>query len=185
MIETDTKTIVTVVLIILIVVFIVLIIVQLSTTTVEPFGFIARQRIWSKCSMKNNENEPQEETETYVPPRSTLINRKDGLKYLQQDPKPKEKVEEPQQQEQFCKCKLSEQKKKDRKINDIDAIKDDKLKEVKQLETPLTETFVTTRVNNKFDILKGDARSSQAAQLTDPANIGMSDKIKTFMSKLK
>ena len=67
----------------------------------------------------------------------------------------------------------------------IDAIKDDKLKEVKQLETPLTETFVTTRVNNKFDILKGDARSSQAAQLTDPANIGMSDKIKTFMSKIK
>lgn len=184
MIETDTKTIVTIALIILIVIFIVLIIVQLSTATVEPFGFIARQRIWSKCSMKNNENETQEETETYVPPRSTLINRKDGLKYLKQEPKTT-KTTDSQQQEQFCKCKLSEQKKKDRKINDIDAIKDDKLKEVKQLETPLTETFVTTRVNNKFDILKGDARSSQAAQLTDPANIGMSDKIKTFMSKIK
>lgn len=183
MIGTDTKTIVTIALIILIVIFIVLIIVQLSTATVEPFGFIARQRIWSKGSMKNNENEPQE-TETYVPPRSTLINRKDGLKYLKQEPK-QIKTTDSQQQEQFCKCKLSEQKKKDRKINDIDAIKDDKLKEVKQLETPLTETFVTTRVNNKFDILKGDARSSQAAQLTDPANIGMSDKIKTFMSKIK
>lgn len=184
MIETDTKTIVTIALIILIVIFIVLIIVQLSTATVEPFGFIARQRIWSKGSMKGNENEPQEETETYVPPRSTLINRKDGLKYLKQEPK-QTKTTDSQKQEQFCKCKLSEQKKKDRKINDIDAIKDDKLKEVKQLETPLTETFVTTRVNNKFDILKGDARSSQAAQLTDPANIGMSDKIKTFMSKIK
>lgn len=183
MIETDTKTIVTIALIILIVIFIVLIIVQLSTATVEPFGFIARQRIWSKGSMKNNENEPQEETETYVPSRSTLINRKDGLKYLKQESKPSKTTDS--QQEQFCKCKLSEQKKKDRKINDIDAIKDDKLKEVKQLETPLTETFVTTRVNNKFDILKGDARSSQAAQLTDPANIGMSDKIKTFMSKIK
>ena len=182
MIETDTKTIVTISLIILIIIFIVLIIVQLSTATVEPFGFIARQRIWSKCSMKNNENETQE-TETYVPPRSTLINRKDGLKYLKQDSKPT-KTTDSQQQEQFCKCTISE-KKKDRKINDIDAIKDDKLKEVKQLETPLTETFVTTRVNNKFDILKGDARSSQAAQLTDPANIGMSDKIKTFMSKIK
>lgn len=181
MIETDTKTIVTIALIILIVIFIVLIIVQLTTTTVEPFGFIARQRIWSKCSMKNNENETQE-TETYVPPRSTLINRKDGLKYLKQEPKPTKT--DSQQQEQFCKCTVGE-KKKDRKINDIDAIKDDKLKEVKQLETPLTETFVTTRVNNKFDILKGDARSSQAAQLTDPANIGMSDKIKTFMSKIK
>ena len=179
MIETDTKTIVTIALIILIVIFIVLIIVQLTTTTVEPFGFIARQRIWSKCSMKNNENETQE-TETYVPPRSTLINRKDGLKYLKQESKPKSGS----QQEQFCKCTVGD-KKKDRKINDIDAIKDDKLKEVKQLETPLTETFVTTRVNNKFDILKGDARSSQAAQLTDPANIGMSDKIKTFMSKIK
>ena len=179
MIETDTKTIVTIALIILIVIFIVLIIVQLTTTTVEPFGFIARQRIWSKCSMKNNENETQE-TETYVPPRSTLINRKDGLKYLKQESKTKAGS----QQEQFCKCTVGE-KKKDRKINDIDAIKDDKLKEVKQLETPLTETFVTTRVNNKFDILKGDARSSQAAQLTDPANIGMSDKIKTFMSKIK
>ena len=184
MIETDTKTIVTIALIILIVIFIVLIIVQLTTTTVEPFGFIARQRIWSKCSMKNNENETQE-TETYVPPRSTLINRKDGLKYLQQDSKTKTKIERTPQQEQFCKCTIGDQKKKDRKINDIDAIKDDKLKEVKQLETPLTETFVTTRVNNKFDILKGDARSSQAAQLTDPANIGMTDKIKTFMSKLK
>ena len=181
MIETDTKTIVTIALIILIVIFIVLIIVQLSTATVEPFGFIARQRIWSKCSMKNNENETQE-TETYVPPRSTLINRKDGLKYLKQESKPTKT--DSQQQEQFCKCTVGE-KKKDRKINDIDAIKDDKLKEVKQLETPLTETFVTTRVNNKFDILKGDARSSQAAQLTDPANIGMSDKIKTFMSKIK
>ena len=181
MIETDTKTIVTIALIILIVIFIVLIIVQLTTTTVEPFGFIARQRIWSKCSMKNNENETQE-TETYVPPRSTLINRKDGLKYLKQESKPSKT--DSQQQEQFCKCTVGE-KKKDRKINDIDAIKDDKLKEVKQLETPLTETFVTTRVNNKFDILKGDARSSQAAQLTDPANIGMSDKIKTFMSKIK
>lgn len=181
MIETDTKTIVTIALIILIVIFIVLIIVQLSTATVEPFGFIARQRIWSKCSMKNNENETQE-TETYVPPRSTLINRKDGLKYLKQESKPSKT--DSQQQEQFCKCTVGE-KKKDRKINDIDAIKDDKLKEVKQLETPLTETFVTTRVNNKFDILKGDARSSQAAQLTDPANIGMSDKIKTFMSKIK
>lgn len=178
MIETDTKTIVTIALIILIVIFIVLIIVQLTTTTVEPFNFIARQRIWSKCSMKNNENETQEET--YVPPRSTLINRKDGLKYLKQESKTKAGS----QQEQFCKCTVGE-KKKDRKINDIDAIKDDKLKEVKQLETPLTETFVTTRVNNKFDILKGDARSSQAAQLTDPANIGMSDKIKTFMSKIK
>lgn len=178
MIETDTKTIVTIALIILIVIFIVLIIVQLSTATVEPFGFIARQRIWSKGSMKGNENEPQEET--YVPPRSTLINRKDGLKYLKQESKTKAGS----QQEQFCKCTVGE-KKKDRKINDIDAIKDDKLKEVKQLETPLTETFVTTRVNNKFDILKGDARSSQAAQLTDPANIGMSDKIKTFMSKIK
>ena len=178
MIETDTKTIVTIALIILIVIFIVLIIVQLSTTTVEPFGFIARQRIWSKCSMKNNENETQEET--YVPPRSTLINRKDGLKYLKQESKTKAGS----QQEQFCKCTVGD-KKKDRKINDIDAIKNDKLKEVKQLETPLTETFVTTRVNNKFDILKGDARSSQAAQLTDPANIGMSDKIKTFMSKIK
>ena len=183
MIETDTKTIVTIALIILIVIFIVLIIVQLTTTTVEPFGFIARQRIWSKCSMKNNENETQEETETYVPPRSTLINRKDGLKYLKQDPKPT-KTTDSQKQEQFCKCTVGE-KKKDRKINDIDAIKNDKLKEVKQLETPLTETFVTTRVNNKFDILKGDARSSQAAQLTDPANIGMSDKIKTVMSKIK
>lgn len=182
MIETDTKTIVTIALIILIVIFIVLIIVQLSTATVEPFGFIARQRIWSKCSMKGNENETQEETETYVPPRSTLINRKDGLKYLKQESKPSKT--DSQQQEQFCKCTIGE-KKKDRKINDIDAIKDDKLKEVKQLETPLTETFVTTRVNNKFDILKGDARSSQAAQLTDPANIGMSDKIKTFMSKIK
>ena len=181
MIETDTKTIVTIALIILIVIFIVLIIVQLSTATVEPFGFIARQRIWSKCSMKGNENETQ--GETYVPPRSTLINRKDGLKYLKQEPKPSKT--DSQQQEQFCKCTIGEQKKKDRKINDIDAIKDDKLKEVKQLETPLTETFVTTRVNNKFDILKGDARSSQAAQLTDPANIGMSDKIKTFMSKIK
>ena len=181
MIETDTKTIVTIALIILIVIFIVLIIVQLTTTTVEPFGFIARQRIWSKCSMKGNENETQ--GETYVPPRSTLINRKDGLKYLKQEPKPSKT--DSQQQEQFCKCTIGEQKKKDRKINDIDAIKDDKLKEVKQLETPLTETFVTTRVNNKFDILKGDARSSQAAQLTDPANIGMSDKIKTFMSKIK
>ena len=181
MIETDTKTIVTIALIILIVIFIVLIIVQLTTATVEPFGFIARQRIWSKCSMKGNENETQEET--YVPPRSTLINRKDGLKYLKQDPKPT-KTTDSQKQEQFCKCTIGE-KKKDRKINDIDAIKDDKLKEVKQLETPLTETFVTTRVNNKFDILKGDARSSQAAQLTDPANIGMSDKIKTFMSKIK
>lgn len=181
MIETDTKTIVTIALIILIVIFIVLIIVQLSTATVEPFGFIARQRIWSKCSMKNNENETQE-TETYVPPRSTLINRKDELKYLKQESKPSKT--DSQQQEQFCKCTVGE-KKKDRKINDIDAIKDDKLKEVKQLETPLTETFVTTRVNNKFDILKGDARSSQAAQLTDPANIGMSDKIKTFMSKIK
>ena len=181
MIETDTKTIVTIALIILIVIFIVLIIVQLTTTTVEPFGFIARQRIWSKCSMKGNENETQ--GETYVPPRSTLINRKDGLKYLKQEPKPSKA--DSQQQEQFCKCTIGEQKKKDRKINDIDAIKDDKLKEVKQLETPLTETFVTTRVNNKFDILKGDARSSQAAQLTDPANIGMSDKIKTFMSKIK
>lgn len=181
MIETDTKTIVTIALIILIVIFIILIIVQLTTTTVEPFGFIARQRIWSKCSMKNNENETQE-TETYVPPRSTLINRKDGLKYLKQNPKP---TKSDSQQEQFCKCTIGDQKKKDRKINDIDAIKDDKLKEVKQLETPLTETFVTTRVNNKFDILKGDARSSQAAQLTDPANIGMSDKIKTFMSKIK
>ena len=181
MIETDTKTIVTIALIILIVIFIVLIIVQLTTATVEPFGFIARQRIWSKGSMKNNENEPQEETETYVPPRSTLINRKDGLKYLKQESKP---TKTGSQQEQFCKCTISE-KKKDRKINDIDAIKDDKLKEVKQLETPLTETFVTTRVNNKFDILKGDARSSQAAQLTDPANIGMTDKIKTFMSKIK
>lgn len=180
MIETDTKTIVTIALIILIVIFIVLIIVQLSTATVEPFGFIARQRIWSKGSMKGNENEPQEETETYVPPRSTLINRKDGLKYLKQESKTKSGS----QQEQFCKCTVGD-KKKDRKINDIDAIKDDKLKEVKQLETPLTETFVTTRVNNKFDILKGDARSSQAAQLTDPANIGMSDKIKTFMSKIK
>ena len=179
MIETDTKTIVTIALIILIVIFIVLIIVQLTTTTVEPFGFIARQRIWSKCSMKNNENETQE-TETYVPPRSTLINRKDGLKYLKQESKTKAGS----QQEQFCKCTVGD-KKKDRKINDIDAIKNDKLKEVKQLETPLTETFVTTRVNNKFDILKGDARSSQAAQLTDPANIGMSDKIKTFMSKIK
>lgn len=183
MIETDTKTIVTIALIILIIIFIVLIIVQLTTTTVEPFGFIARQRIWSKGSMKGNENEPQEETETYVPPRSTLINRKDGLKYLKQDPK-QTKTTDSQKQEQFCKCTIGE-KKKDRKINDIDAIKDDKLKEVKQLETPLTETFVTTRVNNKFDILKGDARSSQAAQLTDPANIGMSDKIKTFMSKIK
>ena len=182
MIETDTKTIVTIALIILIIIFIVLIIVQLSTATVEPFGFIARQRIWSKGSMKNNENELQEETETYVPPRSTLINRKDGLKYLKQDSKPTKT--DSQKQEQFCKCTVGE-KKKDRKINDIDAIKDDKLKEVKQLETPLTETFVTTRVNNKFDILKGDARSSQAAQLTDPANIGMSDKIKTFMSKIK
>ena len=182
MIETDTKTIVTIALIILIIIFIVLIIVQLSTATVEPFGFIARQRIWSKCSMKNNENETQE-TETYVPPRSTLINRKDGLKYLKQEPKPSKS--DSQQLEQFCKCTIGDQKKKDRKINDIDAIKDDKLKEVKQLETPLTETFVTTRVNNKFDILKGDARSSQAAQLTDPANIGMSDKIKTFMSKIK
>ena len=182
MIGTDTKTIVTIALIILIVIFIVLIIVQLTTTTVEPFGFIARQRIWSKGSMKGNENELQEETETYVPPRSTLINRKDGLKYLKQESKPSKT--DSQQQEQFCKCTISE-KKKDRKINDIDAIKDDKLKEVKQLETPLTETFVTTRVNNKFDILKGDARSSQAAQLTDPANIGMSDKIKTFMSKIK
>ena len=181
MIETDTKTIVTIALIILIVIFIVLIIVQLTTTTVEPFGFIVRQRIWSKCSMKGNENETQ--GETYVPPRSTLINRKDGLKYLKQEPKPSKT--DSQQQEQFCKCTIGEQKKKDRKINDIDAIKDDKLKEVKQLETPLTETFVTTRVNNKFDILKGDARSSQAAQLTDPANIGMSDKIKTFMSKIK
>lgn len=180
MIETDTKTIVTIALIILIIIFIVLIIVQLSTATVEPFGFLARQRIWSKGSMKGNENEPQEETETYVPPRSTLINKKDGLKYLKQEPKTKAGS----QQEQFCKCTVGE-KKKDRKINDIDAIKDDKLKEVKQLETPLTETFVTTRVNNKFDILKGDARSSQAAQLTDPANIGMSDKIKTFMSKIK
>lgn len=179
MIETDTKTIVTIALIILIVIFIVLIIVQLSTATVEPFGFIARQRIWSKGSMKGNENETQE-TETYVPPRSTLINRKDGLKYLKQESKTKAGS----QQEQFCKCTVGD-KKKDRKINDIDAIKDDKLKEVKQLETPLTETFVTTRVNNKFDILKGDARSSQAAQLTDPANIGMSDKIKTFMSKIK
>ena len=179
MFETDTKTIVTIALIILIVIFIVLIIVQLTTTTVEPFGFIARQRIWSKCSMKNNENETQE-TETYVPPRSTLINRKDGLKYLKQESKTKAGS----QQEQFCKCTVGD-KKKDRKINDIDAIKNDKLKEVKQLETPLTETFVTTRVNNKFDILKGDARSSQAAQLTDPANIGMSDKIKTFMSKIK
>ena len=178
MIETDTKTIVTIALIILIVIFIVLIIVQLTTTTVEPFGFIARQRIWSKGSMKNNENESQEET--YVPPRSTLINRKDGLKYLKQESKTKAGS----QQEQFCKCTVGD-KKKDRKINDIDVIKDDKLKEVKQLETPLTETFVTTRVNNKFDILKGDARSSQAAQLTDPANIGMSDKIKTFMSKIK
>ena len=178
MIETDTKTIVTIALIILIVIFIILIIVQLTTTTVEPFGFIARQRIWSKCSMKNNENESQEET--YVPPRSTLINKKDGLKYLKQESKTKAGS----QQEQFCKCTVGD-KKKDRKINDIDAIKDDKLKEVKQLETPLTETFVTTRVNNKFDILKGDARSSQAAQLTDPANIGMSDKIKTFMSKIK
>lgn len=178
MIETDTKTIVTIALIILIVIFIVLIIVQLTTTTVEPFNFIARQRIWSKCSMKNNENETQEET--YVPPRSTLINRKDGLKYLKQESKTKAGS----QQEQFCKCTVGD-KKKDRKINDIDAIKNDKLKEVKQLETPLTETFVTTRVNNKFDILKGDARSSQAAQLTDPANIGMSDKIKTFMSKIK
>lgn len=178
MIETDTKTIVTIALIILIIIFIVLIIVQLSTATVEPFGFIARQRIWSKCSMKNNENESQEET--YVPPRSTLINKKDGLKYLKQESKTKAGS----QQEQFCKCTVGD-KKKDRKINDIDAIKDDKLKEVKQLETPLTETFVTTRVNNKFDILKGDARSSQAAQLTDPANIGMSDKIKTFMSKIK
>ena len=128
--------------------------------------------------MKNNENETQEET--YVPPRSTLINKKDGLKYLKQESKTKAGS----QQEQFCKCTVGE-KKKDRKINDIDAIKNDKLKEVKQLETPLTETFVTTRVNNKFDILKGDARSSQAAQLTDPANIGMSDKIKTFMSKIK
>ncbi len=182
MIETDSKTIVIIALIILIVIFIVLIIVQLSTASVEPFGFAARQRIWSKCSMKNNENETQE-TETYVPPRSTLINRKDGLKYLKQNPKPTKT--DSQQQEQFCKCMLNDQKKKDRKINDIDAIKDDKLKEVKQLETPLTETFVTTRVNNKFDILKGDARSSQAAQLTDPANIGMSDKIKTFMSKIK
>ena len=181
MIETDTKTIVTIALIILIVIFIVLIIVQLSTATVEPFGFIARQRIWSKCSMKNNENETQE-TETYVPPRSTLINRKDGLKYLKQEPKTTKT--DSHQQEQFCKCTVGD-KKKDRKINDIDAIKDDKLKEVKQLETPLTETFVTTRVNNKFDILKGDARSSQAAQLTDQANIGMSDKIKTFMSKIK
>ena len=180
MFETDTKTIVTIALIILIVIFIVLIIVQLSTATVEPFGFIARQRIWSKCSMKNNETQ---ETETYVPPRSTLINRKDGLKYLKQEPKPSKS--DSQQQEQFCKCTIGDQKKKDRKINDIDAIKDDKLKAVKQLETPLTETFVTTRVNNKFDILKGDARSSQAAQLTDPANIGMSDKIKTFMSKIK
>ena len=178
MIETDTKTIVTIALIILIVIFIVLIIVQLTTTTVEPFGFIARQRIWSKCSMKNNENESQEET--YVPPRSTLINKKDRLKYLKQESKTKAGS----QQEQFCKCTVGD-KKKDRKINDIDAIKNDKLKEVKQLETPLTETFVTTRVNNKFDILKGDARSSQAAQLTDPANIGMSDKIKTFMSKIK
>lgn len=178
MIETDTKTIVTIALIILIVIFIVLIIVQLSTATVEPFGFIARQKIWSKCSMKGNENETQEET--YVPPRSTLINRKDGLKYLKQESKTKTGS----QQEQFCKCTIGD-KKKDRKINDIDAIKEDKLKEVKQLETPLTETFVTTRVNNKFDILKGDARSSQAAQLTDPANIGMSDKIKTFMSKIK
>ena len=178
MIETDTKTIVTIALIILIVIFIVLIIVQLTTTTVEPFGFIARQRIWSKCSMKGNENESQEET--YVPPRSTLINKKDGLKYLKQESKTKAGS----QQEQFCKCTVGD-KKKDRKINDIDAIKNDKLKEVKQLETPLTETFVTTRVNNKFDILKGDARSSQAAQLTDPANIGMSDKIKTFMSKIK
>ena len=179
MFETDTKTIVTIALIILIVIFIVLIIVQLTTTTVEPFGFIARQRIWSKCSMKNNENEKQE-TETYVPPISTLINKKDGLKYLKQESKTKAGS----QQEQFCKCTVGD-KKKDRKINDIDAIKNDKLKEVKQLETPLTETFVTTRVNNKFDILKGDARSSQAAQLTDPANIGMSDKIKTFMSKIK
>lgn len=182
MIETDTKTIVTIALIILIIIFIVLIIIQLSTATVEPFGFITRQRIWSKGSMKGNENEPQEETETYVPPRSTLINRKDGLKYLKQESKPTKTTNS--QQEQFCKCTIGE-KKKDRKINDIDAIKEDKLKEVKQLETPLTETFVTTRVNNKFDILKGDARSSQAAQLTDPANIGMSDKIKTFMSKIK
>lgn len=183
MIETDTKTIVTIVLIVLIVIFIILVIIQLSMTDVEPFNFIARQRIWSKCSMKNNENESQEET--YVPPRSTLINRKDGLKYLQQNSKTKTKIERTPQQEQFCKCKVGDLKKKDRKINDIDAIKNDKLKEVKQLETPLTETFVTTRVNNKFDILKGDARSSQAAQLTDPANIGMTDKIKTFMSKLK
>ena len=182
MIETDTKTIVTIALIILIVIFIVLIIVQLTTTTVEPFGFIARQRIWSKCSMKNNENETQE-TETYVAPRSTLINRKDGLKYLKQNPKPTKTAS--QQKEQFCKCMLNDQKKKDRKINDIDAIKEDKLKEVKQLDTPLTETFVTTRINNNFEILKGDAKSSQAAQLTDPANIGMSDKIKTFMSKIK
>ena len=103
MIETDTKTIVTIALIILIVIFIVLIIVQLTTTTVEPFGFIARQRIWSKCSMKNNENETQE-TETYVPPRSTLINRKDGLKYLKQNPKPTKS--DSQQQEQFCKCTI-------------------------------------------------------------------------------
>lgn len=182
--EIDTKTIVIIALIILIIIFIVLIVVQLSTTTVEPpttesFGYPARSRIWSKCSMKNNENEVT--TETYVPPRSTLINRKDGLKYLKQEQKPKNE----EKQEQFCKCKLNEQKKRERKINDIDVIKNDNLKDVKQLETPLTETFVTTRINNKFDILKGDARSSQAAQLSDPANIGMSDKIKTFMSKVK
>lgn len=138
----------------------------------EGFSNITRQKIFARGSKRVRDDKK----EGFTVPRSSLITSK----YFD-----KLKTDDQLKSEGYCpSCQTS---KPTNGINNIDkrAAESVVSGSGQQLNTKTQEAFATSRITNKFDMLKTDATSSHVAQQEDPSNIGMKNKVQQFIQSLK
>ena len=158
--------------VLIIVIIITLIIEGLHYEVTENFSKVTRQKIFARGS----KHAKDDKKEGFTVPRSSLITSK----YFD-----KLKTDDQLKTEGYCSnCQTS---KPTNGLNNIDkrAAESVVSSSGQQLNTKTQEAFATSRITNKFDMLKTDATSSHVAQQEDPSNIGMKNKVQQFIQSLK
>lgn len=158
--------------VLIVIIIVTLIIEGLHYEVTEGFSNLTRQKIFARGSKHVRDDKK----EGFTVPRSSLITSK----YFD-----KLKSDDQLKTEGYCpSCQTS---KPTNGINNIDkrAAESVVSGSGQQLNTKTQEAFATSRITNKFDMLKTDATSSHVAQQEDPSNIGMKNKVQQFIQSLK
>ena len=166
--------------VLIVIIIVTLIIEGLHYEVTEGFSNLTRQKIFARGSKRVRDDKK----EGFTVPRSSLITSK----YFD-----KLKSDDQLKTEGYCSscdsglrqsCQTS---KPTNGINNIDkrAAESVVSGSGQQLNTKTQEAFATSRITNKFDMLKTDATSSHVAQQEDPSNIGMKNKVQQFIQSLK